>query len=160
MAFLSVFFGWLHVMFAVLAVGGSIFNLFILAPVLQGMDAQVAAKIGMSTTQRLTRLIWISLGGLAVTGIIRVYLDSSFSHAFGFDSDYGVVMNIKMLFFLGILVHVFLITRTGAKMGQDVPPEERKVLQRKIRRFALTNTLLAVIVIFLAVGLRYSGSIF
>ncbi len=159
MAFLSVFIGWLHVMFAVIAVGGGIFNLFVLGSALKGISPETAGKIAMEVGLRFTKLVWISIGGLAITGIIRVALDSSFAHAFGFDSDYGVVMNIKMLFFIGIIIHAFLITMSGKKMGETAAPEERMALQKRIRTFSLTNTILAIVVIFLAVGLRFGGSL-
>ncbi|RMG31917.1 MAG: hypothetical protein D6732_14200 [Methanobacteriota archaeon] len=159
MAFLSVFLGWLHVMFAVIAVGGSIFNYFILAPILKEVDLESAGKVAMGTGKKFTQLIWISLVGLILTGILRVAADTSFQHAFGFDSSYGVVMNIKMLFVIGIVLHAALITRTAVKIGQAKSQEERAMLQQKLRRFSFINILLAVIVIFLAVGLRYGGSI-
>ncbi len=160
MAFVSVLFGWLHVMFAVLVVGGGFFNLFLLLPVLRTLDPQTAGQISLNVAKKFTILVWVSIAGLLATGLVRVALDSSFERAFGFDNPYGVTMNIKVILFIAIIVHAFLITRTGRKIPTASSPEERALLQQRIFRFSLINTILAFVVIFLAVGLRYGGSVF
>ncbi len=156
MIFFSVVLGWLHVMFAISAVGAGLFNILAVVPTLKTLDPPTAGKISAMLSKKLMHVIWASLIGLIVTGVLRVFADGR-TDAFGFDTNYGVIFNIKMLLVLIILFNAILITKTAGKIPTS-EPSERPALQKRIFTLSVINNAVAIIVVFLAVGLRY-GSI-
>ena len=146
---------WIHVLFAIAVIGGGFFNLYVLGPQLKLLQPSDAAKITMAVGKSFIVLVWTSIAGLFVTGIIRsAYV--GFSKAFGFGDSYGITMNIKLILFAVIIINAFLITKTARKI-QSTPPQERQPLGKKIRTLSTANAPLGIAIVLLAVILRYNG---
>ena len=151
---------WLHILAAVIWIGGMLFLSLVAVPVLRRIDAPLLRRdLFRAMAQRFRRLVWICIAVLIPTGIGNVL--SYGNRAAG--SPYMTVLHIKLglvafLILMGLL-HDFVIgPRAARAMSRDgLPPTGADLLMVTlapwIGRF---NLLLGIVILMLAAALTRS----
>lgn len=153
----------LHILAAVMWVGGMLFLVFVLMPALRTIeDARLRAKLIRVTGIRFRLVGWACLSVLLVTGFLNLLArgvppDMLADPAF-WATGYGHTLGAKIVLFLVILslsaTHDLLIgPRANAAQRIDAGGGEAKQLRRMAIWFGRLNLVLSVIVVLLGVML-------
>lgn len=140
---LAIFMRYLHIVSAVVAVGGIVFVLVCLMPVTRLLDDTFRQSLMRMVHHRFVRMIWAAILGLVVSGVynyIRL-LPVYDAIRWGGVKIAHMLMGIKILFSLVIFTLVFL-----RSVGLIRPEQQRAML--------ITNLSLALLVILLGTLLR------
>ncbi|BAA79875.1 conserved hypothetical protein [Aeropyrum pernix K1] len=158
--FANIFLGWLHILGVVIWIGGSIVLDVILRPgsiKSMGLTQEQAARLGQAISKRFSPMVWISVVVVAATGVLR----GARMDVLGYDAltgtTYGLILSAKLILFLAMMVIGVMIGRTGLKLAKAGDPEESLKAQTKIRKLSEVNIAIGIVVILLAVALRYGG---
>jgi putative copper resistance protein D len=151
---------WLHILAAVIWIGGMLFLSLIAVPVLRRIDAPLLRRdLFRAMARRFRRLVWICVAVLVPTGIANVMYYGNTAAG----SPYMKVLHIKLglvafLVIMGLL-HDFVIgPRAARAMSRDgLPPTGSDLLMVTlapwIGRF---NLLLGIVILMLAAALTRS----
>lgn len=151
---------WLHILAAVIWIGGMLFLSLIAVPVLRRIDAPLLRRdLFRAMARRFRRLVWICVAVLVPTGVVNVLYYGNTTPG----SPYMTVLHIKLglvafLILMG-LVHDFVIgPRAARAMSRDgLPPTGSDLLMVSlapwIGRF---NLLLGIVILMLAAALTRS----
>jgi uncharacterized membrane protein len=104
MSFVQVVVQWLHVLGGIFWFGGTLYALFILAPVMMSLPAQTSGTVFGATAKR-TAVLFETVGGITILlGIVRgTLLGPVRSLDFLLGTPYGITWGIALLLGLGIL---------------------------------------------------------
>ncbi len=152
-----------HILAAVMWVGGMLFLVFVLMPALKNMeDARLRAKLIRVTGIRFRSVGWACLAVLLVTGFLNLLArgvspETLADPAF-WTTGYGKTLGWKVLLFLVILslsaTHDFLIgPRAGQLQRRDAGGRETQRLRFMATWFGRLNLVLSIIVVLLGVML-------
>ncbi len=151
---------WLHILAAVIWIGGMLFLSLVAVPVLRRIDAPLVRRdLFRAMAQRFRRLVWICVAILIPTGIVNVLYYGNTAAG----SPYMKALHIKLglvafLILMGLL-HDFVIgPRASRAMSRDgLPPTGADhlmvALAPWIGRF---NLLLGIVILMLAAALTRS----
>lgn len=158
---------WVHVISAIVWIGGSVFLALILVPAMRQSEHRgVAASIVSWTGRRLRTIGWVCFGLFIVTGTYNLgFRGYSWGDLFDgslFAGPFGETLGIKLIIFVIILIlsaiHDFYVGPKATALMRENPHSDRA---RKLRRgaswFGRLNLLLALIVVFLGVMLVRGG---
>jgi len=151
---------WLHILAAVIWIGGMLFLSLIAVPVLRRIESPMVRRdLFRAMARRFRRLVWICIAVLVPTGIVNVLYYGNRAA----DSSYMDVLHIKLglvaLLVLMGLLHDFVIgPRAARAMSRDGPPPTGTdflmvELAPWIGRF---NLLLGIVILTLAAALTRS----
>lgn len=163
---------YLHIMAAVVWLGGMLFLALVLVPVVRRLEPPgVGAQAMRAVGRRFLPVAWASLAVLLVTGLVNLdYRGVSPWEAVSgalLDTEFGVVLAIKLGVFLAILllsaVHDFVagpralrrMQAVGLEQGagRPAPSTEMARLRKKLSYLARFNAVLALVAVALAVVL-------
>jgi putative copper export protein len=151
---------WVHILAAVIWIGGMLFLSLVAVPVLRQVESPLLRMdLFRAMAWRFRRLVWICIAILVLTGIGNVLLSGNIP----LGSAYMKVLHIKLVL-VAILVgmglfHDFVIgPRAGRALSRDgLPPTETDrfmvTLSPWVGRF---NLLLGVVILVLAAALTRS----
>ena len=158
---------WVHVISAIVWIGGSVFLALILVPAMRQTEHRgVAASIVSWTGRRLRTIGWICFGLFIVTGTynlgFRGYTWGDLFDGSLFAGPFGETLGIKLIIFVIILIlsaiHDFYVgPKATALMREDPRSDRARKLRRGASWFGRLNLLLALIVVFLGVMLVRGG---
>ncbi len=140
---------WIHVIAAMLWVGGMLFFSLVLVPCLKpGLGEALRADVMRRVGLRFRVVGWISIVVLLMTGFLRLYQEGRAL------ASYGTVFHLKLfLVFVMILLTLLHDLVLGPKsialsrsMGQPSP------LQKKVRWIARFNLVIALLIVCAAVS--------
>ena len=134
---LQVLMRYLHIVSAMIAVGGICFMAFCLSPVMRLLDDGFSESWMKMVRERFHRVMWISIGGLVISGVYNWILSAGVYKAMGAKGN--ALIGSKVLLALIIFAMVWV-----GSLGAVKP----KVVH-------MVNIHLAAAVILLAVILRY-----
>lgn len=151
---------WLHILAAVIWVGGMLFLSLIAVPVLRRVDAPLLRRdLFRAMALRFRGLVWICIAVLIPTGIVNVLYYGNTAAG----SPYMTVLHIKLglVVFLVImgLFHDFVIgPRAVRAMSRDgLPPTGTDLLMVKLAPWVgRFNLLLGIVILLLAAALTRS----
>lgn len=152
--------GFIHVMAAIILVGGSFFFNFVWGPASKNLDPPVTGQVNGLLGQRFTKIVWVSLLLLLLTGLVRAFGSGFVALDTLFTTSYGLALVAKsVLFIVGIFFSIGL-TANGKRMEelakQKPPPaEDLQTLQEKTKSYSLAAFSLSLIIVFLAVLMRF-----
>ena len=163
MYLLYLFSIWLHILAAAVWIGGMVFVALVLVPVIRRPENQgVAASIVQLTGLRFCWAGWLCLILLFLTGFFNVlYRGFAIPDLLSgrlWESSFGVVLALKLLFFGAVLVlsgvHDFTIGPRATALWRTDPssPESRK-LRRQASWIGRLNLLLALLIVALGITL-------
>lgn len=153
---------WLHLLAAIFWVGGQLFLVLVVLPVLRQQVAEVErVRIAAQTGRRFAVLSSVALGVLVITGPLNA-IDHGISWSILRDTEWGQVLVAKV----GLVCIMLALTAIhGAYFGrrleqlnattvQDTAGQARRsALQRQSVRLSATNLLLNIAIVGLAAWL-------
>lgn len=150
---------WLHIMAAVVWVGGTLFLVFVLVPAIrQPQFAALAAALIRFTGRRFRWVAWICFTIFLLTGIVNLAVRGmgvdELRHAVFWQGSFGTTLGIKLVLVFVILwisaFHDFVLgPRAAAAWEVNPASAETLRLRRQAVRVARINLLLALAVISL-----------
>lgn len=150
---------WLHLLAAVVWIGGMVFLGVVLVPALRrGEYSQIGASLIHWTGMRFRLVGWICLALLVSTGIINLfYRGIGWTELTSFEfwrTSFGTVLGAKLVLLAVILllslVHDFAIGPRAANLLRTRPSsDEARTLRRQASWIGRVNLLLAVAVVAL-----------
>jgi len=160
---LYLFSVWLHIVAAVAWVGGMVFLVAVLVPLLRtpAMRPQAAALFHAVGT-RFRPVGWIALTTLVVTGVFNVtmrgYSVGQLLNGEAFVGRWGATLALKLSFVAVIVamsaVHDFWLGPRATRLAaESAPPEVRETWRRVASWMGRTTFLLSLAVLALAVTL-------
>lgn len=148
---------FLHVVFAAFWLGGMLFLPLVVLPALAGNTQRADALLRAGLKFRFYG--WVALSGLAVTGVLNVYLRGLPPDRLA-ASDYGAVLGIKLCVFGVVLLlsaaHDFLF---GRKAAECMEPHELLRARWLARWSGRANLLLSLVVAFMGVWLSRGAAV-
>lgn len=144
----------LHVLAAVIWVGGMFFAYMALRPALAGDDALVSGQLWVSVFRRFFPWVWACIAVLLASGLLMI--------STGFGGFRHVPMFVNVMMLLGLvmmLVFAFVWFRVYPRLRQAVQADDETAISgvlRRISRLFLVNLILGLIVIFIAMSGSFS----
>lgn len=163
MATLYHFSVFLHLLSAMIWLGGMLFLAIIVVPVVRKPEYQAfSGKLFHQTGLKFRTVGWICLALFVITGIFNLYyrtrdFDALFSSQF-WAGSFGALLLLKLAIFAIIVfmsaVHDFYIGPKATELWQKNPDtREAKQLRKSASWFGRLNLLLGLIVVYLAIGM-------
>ncbi|MGB8683709.1 MAG: hypothetical protein WCD12_12565 [Candidatus Binatus sp.] len=146
---------FVHIVAVIVALGGSLFSTFALAPVLAAeLDASARLRVGRRIVRRVGAIVLTSLAVLVVTGILNVL----------FIGGVSILLAIKLLLVVVVIgLALYQYGSIGAqiwRLSAAGPSPEVANLQARFRRIGLTVGSLVLLIVYLSLGLtRGTGAI-
>jgi uncharacterized membrane protein len=146
---------FVHIVAVIVALGGSLFSTFALAPVLAAeLDAPARLRVSRRIVRRLGAIVLTSLAVLVVTGILNVL----------FIGGVSILLAIKLLLVVVVIgLALYQYGSIGAqiwRLSAAGPGPEVASLQARFRRIGLTVGSLVLLIVYLSIGLtRGTGAI-
>ena len=139
---------FVHVAAVIVALGGSIFSTFVLAPVLaEELDPAARIKVTRRVIRRLGALVLVALAVLVLTGLLNVIFVGGVSMLLLMKLVLVVVVIGLALYQYGNLgVRIWRLSATG-------PSPEIAMLQARFRRIGLTVGSIVLLIVYLSLGL-------
>ena len=135
---------WLHLLSAILAVGGTVFLRFVLLPAAQSLDEVQRQMLTAAVLRRFRPVLWGSIIVLFLTGLYNV---GTVAIRGGLASapDYLHILVTKIFLAFVIFGFAFLLT---------VPGEIFSGMKTRRKQWLAVNAVLGVIVVLLSAYLR------
>ena len=146
---------FIHIVALIVALGGSLFSTFALAPVLAAeLDPPARLRVARRIVRRLGAIVLTSLAALVVTGIFNVLFIGGVSILLAIKLILVVVVVALALYQYGnIGVQIWRISAAG-------PSGQVADLQARFRCVGLTVGSIVLLIVYLSIGLtRGSGAI-
>lgn len=139
----------LHLLFAVIWVGGMFFAYLCLRPATGLLDPPVRARLWAATLTRFFRWVWVTVGVLLVSGLYMVHVRGSI--VAGSPYIYAMIVTgiVMMLLFAYIFFVPFRRLKRAVAAGDFATAE---LALRRIRALVGFNLLLGLMVLIAAVG--------
>ena len=139
-AFVSFF----HNLFTVIWMGGLIVTVLSYLPALKEVlgPGQQVKKVMGAFQKRQSIFVYISMGGLILTGLLMSNQNPAFEHLFGFGNAYSTVMSIKHILVI-CMVGVTLFRSLFLGLNKPGNPEKEQLSLQLL----IVNTGLAVAVL-------------
>ena len=149
---------WFHILAAMFWIGGMMFLVFVVLPVIRKPGSGLnAMEVIRATGSRFRSVSWAALLILVVTGIINLHYRGALSAGPAYwDSALGQVMVWKLSLVVLVLVlssiHDFWIGPNARKAWEQDPRSPRAARGRKLASWmGRINMLLAMIIVALAI---------
>ncbi|PIV17693.1 MAG: hypothetical protein COS42_03475 [Flavobacteriales bacterium CG03_land_8_20_14_0_80_35_15] len=152
--YISVFF---HFIFGAFWIGGMLFLPLVLLPSIKNHPNRILLL--QQTGIKFRFFGWIALIGLAITGILNMYLRGlPLSWDFILQSNYGNLLQIKMvLFILMMLIGVLHDFYIGTKSIEEMKAVNNGKFKQLARWSGRINLLLAFAIAFIGIVLSRGG---
>jgi uncharacterized membrane protein len=139
---------FIHIVAVVVALGGSLFSTFALAPVLaEELEPPARIRVARRIVRRLGAIVLTSLAVLVVTGILNVLFIGGVSILLAVKLILVVVVIGLALYQYGSLgVQIWRLSAAG-------PSPQVANLQARFRRVGLTVGSIVLLIIYLSIGL-------
>jgi len=137
---------YMHILGAIILMGGTIFMRFALAQVVAGLDAKTKTVLHEQVRSRWSKFVMLASGLLLVSGLINLMLASQYKFDPVFGLSYNMVVGIKFL--LAIPIFVFASFLAG-----------RSATAKKFQANAVTwmnvNLALALVMVLIGGALKF-----
>lgn len=157
MAWMDAFVHWLHLMAAIIWVGGTLFTSLVVQPVLrEALTEERRFAVYAGIGRRLSVVQWGTWATLLATGLWKLWSVRSTPEVFY--GPFGRILAIKLSFVAAMvalsLAHSLswgpALTRGG------LAPAERGLLARRVAFWGRVNGLVMLAIVFCGVMLRYN----
>ncbi len=135
---------WLHLLSAIVAIGGSFFLRFVLLPASRSLDEVQQRQLTDGVMKRFRPILWVSIAVLFFTGLYNVGM-VAMRGGLAAAPAYLHILLTKILLALVIFGIAFLLTTPGDLFSS---------LKTRRKQLLAVNVVLAVIVVFLSAYLR------
>lgn len=131
---------WIHLVAAVLAVGGTAFLRLVLLPSFVSLDQQARGRIMAGVARRFFPILWASIAALLASGLYNVVLALPVRAPI-----YHGILGLKILLALVVF---------GIALALTLPLPALGPIQRRRPLWLAVNLVLAALVILLSAALR------
>ena len=141
-AFVSFF----HDLFTVIWMGGLVVTVLSYIPALKealGPGPQIK-KVMMAFQKRQSIWVYVSMGGLILTGLLMSNRNPDFEHLFGFGNTYSVTLSIKHILVI-LMIGITLYRSLILNRNQAVLTQEKERLSFQL---LILNAITAIAVLF------------
>lgn len=141
-AFVSFF----HDLFTVIWMGGLVVTVLSYIPALKealGPGPQIK-KVMMAFQKRQSIWVYVSMGGLILTGLLMSNRNPEFEHLFGFGNTYSVTLSIKHILVI-LMIGITLYRSLILNRNQAVLTQEKERLSFQL---LILNAITAIAVLF------------
>jgi uncharacterized membrane protein len=144
---------FVHVAAVIVALGGSLFATFALAPILATeLEAAGRVRVSRRVNRRLGVIVLTALAVLVFTGILNVLFTGIFS----------ALLAVKLvLVAIVIMLATYQYANVGARiwrLSAEGPRAELAPLQSHFRRIGLTVGTLVLLIVYISLGLSRTGA--
>lgn len=105
---------YMHILGAIMLMGGTIFMRFGLAPAIAGLDAQTRTNLHEQVRSRWSKFVMLAAGLLLVSGLANLGLAARYEYEPVFGMSYNMVVGIKFLLALPIFFFASLLAGRSA----------------------------------------------
>jgi uncharacterized membrane protein len=150
---LRLFVLFIHVTAVIVALGGSLFSTFALAPVLaEELDDAVRLRVARRVIRRLGVIVLSALVILVVTGILNVMYLGAFSPLLGLKLGLvGITIALAIYQYGTLGLRIWRISADG-------PDPALASLQARFRSIGLKVGMLVLLIVYLSLGLTRAAS--
>jgi uncharacterized membrane protein len=147
---------WLHILAAIVWIGGMLFLVMVVVPWLRTADRVQAVALLSATGRRFRTIAWWCFGLLTVTGLFNLYVrgvkPGDFLDPDWLVSPFGHAVVLKLLLFAVVLgisaVHDFSLgPRATEAAGRDPRGAETERLRRAASWLGRANVVLALLLV-------------
>lgn len=138
---------FLHDLFTAIWIGGLLTLTLSVVPAAKssmGMGPQTKALL-QAIQDRMSRLVYVSIAGLIVTGLLQANQNDAFTGLFSAGNDYSLVLALKHVLVIAMVL-ITLIRSLGLKKWNLAVPAKEKLSARLL----VTNLALGVGVLLLS----------
>lgn len=147
---INAVFVWLHLLSAVVWVGGIFFIIFVAMPSSRLSLGPEAGKLMGAVSKRFTPLANYSILVLAVTGVALI-LKGYFSGAVFTEGNRSLILSAKVVLGFGMIaVHFYRGLFLGPRIVRTEAPAQKTALQRLSIALVKLNLVLGVMIMLLA----------
>lgn len=154
---------WLHLIAIVVWIGGMVTNYLTLLPsARESLDPPVMGRLMGAVMKRSSRLVYISIAVLLVTGVIMMSLNKEYLGPLDLGNLWTVILLVKHVFvailiILGVYMFEVLAPKLGQMAAKGPSPELAKLqkVQMRVGRAGLITAL--IILLFTAVTTAISA---
>jgi len=152
---------WLHILAAIVWIGGMFFLPLVLVPVLRHHDAALRAALLDAVGRRFRVVGWIAIGVLLVTGVWNLHnrhlpWETIFSGRL-FTGVWGHILGWKLVFVAVVLLlsvfHDFWLGPASTRAARGDDPRRSERLRRSASWAGRLNAALSLALLFFAVAL-------
>lgn len=138
---------YMHILGAIMLMGGTIFMRFALAPVVAGLDAAAKASLHEQVRSRWSKFIMLASGLLLVSGIVNLALAARYQYepVLGV-LNYNMVVGIKFLLALPIFFFAAMLAGRSASA---------KKFQASAITWMNVNLVLAILMVLIGGTLKF-----
>ncbi|GBE57000.1 MAG TPA: hypothetical protein ENH13_07420 [Euryarchaeota archaeon] len=143
---------WLHILAAVVWIGGMVFNLFVVRPSMNVVDLPQRLKLADGILRRFIPVVWISVGLLVFTGLLMT-LKRVASLEVLLKTGYGNVLILKLILVAVMISIVVLIRYSLLPRFESLIDSQSSDLNKVLRQMVTlvkVNLALGVLVLLLA----------
>jgi len=140
------FVSFLHDLFTVIWMGGLVVTVLSYMPSLKealGPGPQIK-KVMMAFQKRQSIWVYVSMGGLILTGLLMSNRNPDFEHLFGFGNTYSVTLSIKHILVI-LMIGITLYRSLILNRNQAVLTQEKERLSFQL---LILNAITAIAVLF------------
>ena len=150
---------WVHVLSAIAWLGSSIAVLFILIPhLIANLDASNKVSFDVMG-KRLALIGQASSGLILITGIYQTFADNVLSFHGLFETFFGNVLLVKVFLYVVFAGLSEVIAARLKKLGNDSSSDKVNTTLNKIKNMEFINIVIGILIIIIAVFLRYNVSV-
>ncbi|MBI5643557.1 MAG: CopD family protein [Deltaproteobacteria bacterium] len=154
MDLIAIFFNWLHLLSAVIWVGGIVFILYIAIPSSRQALGPNAGKLMGEISERFTPVANYSILSLVITGVLLTWIKGYFRGSASFESAQSTTLYLKyLLALLMIGIHFY----RGLVLASKITAAEsarKPALQKRSLNLVIVNLWLGLIILLLSVIMR------
>jgi putative copper export protein len=139
---------FLHDIFTAIWIGGLILMTLVFLPIVRrelGLGPETKTLVD-SIRSRLSRLVYISMLGLLVTGILLSSRSPLFVGYFSIGNEYSLILVIKHVL-IGIMVILSVLRSQVIPRAKRIKPDKEQKLNAMI---LVMNTIMGIIVLFMS----------
>ena len=142
---MALFIRWVHVLSAIIWIGGMLFIALVLVPVVRALDdRKLRTRVVQESGRRFRTIGWIALTLLVVSGILNLWFQPFLLRAPWFHWKLGLVV-------LALILSAFHDWVLGPKAGLPGADPAARVRASWVAR---VNVVIALAVVLLGLGLR------
>lgn len=147
---ITAVFVWLHLLSAVVWVGGIFFIIFVAMPSSRQALGQDAGKLMGAVSKRFSPLANYSILVLAVTGVALI-LKGYFSGAVLIEGNRSLILSVKVVLAFGMIaIHFYRGLFLGPGIARTEVPAKKTALQKLSVNLVKLNLALGMIIMLLA----------
>ncbi len=143
---------WLHILAAVVWIGGMAFNLLVVRPSMSAVEPSQRIKLAVAILKRFILFVWASIGLLIVTGISMALPKFSLTTAYGITLLFKIAI-VGMMILIVIFIRYFFLPKLEFLIAQSSPDVSKTMGQ--IAALVKLNLVLGIFVLLLSEFLTF-----